>query len=197
MALIGRVVPIKDTRTFIAAAAAVRREIADIRALVMGPTDEDPAYVSECRQLVAELGLEDCVEFTGAVRVAEWLPQVHVVVLTSLSEAQPLTLLEAGAAGIPCVATNVGACPEIIEGAGGEGDPLESGGFITDLVSPQQVADCVCRLLRSSALRRQLGENLRRRVRRRYASKIAEASYRKLYGALFEDRTRPYAVELG
>jgi glycosyltransferase involved in cell wall biosynthesis len=95
------------------------------------------------------------------------------------------------------VATNVGACPEIIEGAGGEDDPLESGGFITDLVSPQQVADCVCRLLRSSALRRQLGENLRRRVRRRYASKIAEASYRKLYGALFEDRTRPYAVELG
>jgi glycosyltransferase involved in cell wall biosynthesis len=197
MALIGRVVPIKDTRTFIAAAAAVRREIADIRALVMGPCDEDPAYASECRQLAGELGLEGCVEFTGAVRIAEWLPKVHVVVLTSLSEAQPLILLEAGAAGIPCVATNVGACREIIEGAGSEDDSLEPGGFITDLVSPQQVADCVCRLLRSNVLRRQLGENLRRRVRRRYASKIAEASYRKLYDTLFEDRTRPYAVELG
>jgi glycosyltransferase involved in cell wall biosynthesis len=188
MALIGRVVPIKDTRTFIAAAAAARREVPDLRALVMGPTDEDPAYVMECRQLVAELCLEDCVEFTGAVRLTQWLPQVHVVVLTSVSEAQPLVLLEAGAAGIPCVATNVGSCREIIEGAGGADDPPEPGGFVTGLVAPQQVADCVCALLRSHVLRRHLGENLRRRVRRRYTSAIARASYAALYGTFLGDR---------
>ena len=190
MALIGRVVPIKDTRTFIAAAAAARRTVPDLRALVMGPTDEDPAYVAECRRLVMELGLEDCVEFTGAVQLAQWLPHVHVVVLTSLSEAQPLVLLEAGAAGIPCVATDVGACREIIEGAGGEDDPPEPGGFITELVAPQQVADSVCSLLRGHALRRHMGENLRRRVRRRYASATARANYTALYGTLLGDQAR-------
>jgi len=189
MALIGRVVPIKDIRTFVAAAAAAHREVPDIRALVIGPTEEDPAYAEECRRLIAELGLEDCVELTGPVRLAEWLPKVHVVVLTSLSEAQPLVLLEAGAAGIPCVATNVGACREIIEGAGDADDPLEHGGFITDLVSPEQVADRVCRLLRSSSLRKEMGESLRRRVRRRYASMTAQANYAALYGAFLENGT--------
>ena len=189
MALIGRVVPIKDIRTFVAAAAAAHREVPDIRALVIGPTEEDPAYAEECRRLIAELGLEDCVELTGPVGLAEWLPKVHVVVLTSLSEAQPLVLLEAGAAGIPCVATNVGACREIIEGAGDADDPLEHGGFITDLVSPEQVADRVCRLLRSSSLRKEMGESLRRRVRRRYASMTAQANYAALYGAFLENGT--------
>ncbi len=189
MALIGRVVPIKDIRTFVAAAAVAHREVPDIRALVIGPTEEDPAYAEECRRLIAELGLEDCVELTGPVGLAEWLPKVHVVVLTSLSEAQPLVLLEAGAAGIPCVATNVGACREIIEGAGDADDPLEHGGFITDLVSPEQVADRVCRLLRSSSLRKEMGESLRRRVRRRYASMTAQANYAALYGAFLENGT--------
>lgn len=184
MALIGRVVPIKDTKSFISAAAAVRREIPNLRALVMGPTDEDPAYVGECRQLIAELELENCVEITGAVRIADWLPRIHVVVLTSLSEAQPLVLLEAGAAGIPCVATNVGACREIIDGAGTDGDPHEPGGFVTDLVCPEQIADRVCDLLRNAALRRRLGEALRRRVLAQYTTEIARAQYDALYRGL-------------
>jgi polysaccharide biosynthesis protein PelF len=195
MALIGRVVPIKDTRTFIAAAAAVRRQVPNLRALVMGPTDEDPAYVEECRELVAVLGLTDCVEFTGAVRVADWLPEVHVVVLTSLSEAQPLVLLEAGAAGIPCVATNVGACREIIDGKGSDDDPREPGGFITDLVSPQQVAERVCGLLQSNVLRQRLGENLRRRVHRHYAECVAQASYSTLYRTFLAGRPNFPALE--
>ena len=35
----------------------------DIRAIVMGPTDEDPAYYEECRALVDELGLKEIVSF--------------------------------------------------------------------------------------------------------------------------------------
>ena len=58
--------------------------------------------------------------FTGAVNIVEYLGRIHVVVLTSLSESQPLTILEAGAAGIPFVATNVGSCREVIEGRSDE-----------------------------------------------------------------------------
>jgi polysaccharide biosynthesis protein PelF len=191
MALIGRVVPIKDVKTFIAAAALVREKIPRLRALVMGPVDEDPAYFKECRQLVAELALEDCLVFTGGVRITELMPSVHVVVLTSLSEAQPLVLLEAGAAGIPCVATDVGACREIIEGARAEEVDPQPGGFVTDLVAPDQIADSVCRLLADDGLRRRFGETLRTRVREHYASDMSRQKYAALYQALID---RPDAV---
>ena len=180
MALIGRVVPIKDIKSFIAAAAAVRSRIPDLQALVIGPTDEDPAYFRECLKLVEELGVGECVTFTGNRRIVEVLPSIHVVVLTSLSEAQPLVLLEAGAAGIPCVATNVGACREILEGAADEA-ASEMGGFVTELVAPDQVADRVVRLLESEDLRVAFGEALRRRVQQLYASHGAQQRYASLY----------------
>jgi glycosyltransferase involved in cell wall biosynthesis len=185
IALIGRVVPIKDVKTFIAAAAAVRQRIANLRVLVMGPTEEDASYFEECTQLVAELALSDCVKFTGNVRIADLMPTIHVIVLTSLSEAQPLVLLEGGAAGIPCVATNVGACREIIEGSAAESAP-QPGGFVTDVVAPDQVADRVCQLLENDALRRQFGETLRQRVIRHYASDLARQKYGELYRDLIE-----------
>jgi glycosyltransferase involved in cell wall biosynthesis len=82
------------------------------------------------------------------------------------------------------VATNVGACREIIDGAGTDGDPHEPGGFVTDLVCPEQIADRVCDLLRNAALRRRLGEALRRRVLAQYTTEIARAQYDALYRGL-------------
>ena len=184
MALIGRVVPIKDVKSFITAAHALRLKIPNARALVLGPTDEDPEYFAECAQLVADLGLEDTVEFTGTVNILDFMSQIHVCVLTSLSESQPLVVLEAGAAGIPFVATNVGSCREIIEGRADEQPPLGAGGIVTDLVSPQQIADAVAVLLSDAAKRRQYGETLRTRVSQTYTSAQAVASYKALYGRL-------------
>lgn len=184
MALIGRVVPIKDIETFIASAKIVRERVPDVRALIIGPTDEDPDYFTACRALVAELGLEKTVEFTGQVSIVDYLPQVHVAVLTSLSESQPLVVLEAGAAGIPFVATNAGSCREIIEGRQEETPPLGPGGIVTDLVAPDQIADAVCIYLTDHVRRRAHGTALRRRVESTYTSERAAAAYRDLYQRL-------------
>ena len=181
VALIGRVVPIKDVKTFITAAAILRERVPGVAAVVMGPTDEDPVYFEECRALVASLGLEDTVEFTGTVNIVEHLPRVHVVVLTSLSESQPLVILEAGAAAIPFVATNVGSCREILEGRPDEAPPLGPGGIVTGLVAPGEIAAALSRLLLDATLRRRYGETLRERVRRIYTSERAAESYRVLY----------------
>lgn len=182
MALIGRVVPIKDVKTFIAAAAAARHAVPGLRALVLGPLDEDPAYVAECRQMVEELGLDDTVRFEGRVDVKSWLSSIHVVVLTSLSEAQPLSILEAGAAGVPCVTTNVGSCREILFGRIDENPACGPGGIVTDVVAPEQIAEGVMALLGDERLRREMGDGLQARVRRFYASEQARDSYRRLYG---------------
>ncbi len=177
VALIGRVVPIKDIKTFIKAADIIRTRIAGVRVVVAGPTDEDPGYAGECMALAEELGLTGTIDFVGQVDVRQLLARTHVVVLTSLSEAQPLTVLEAGAAGRPCVTTDVGACREIIEG-----QPDERGGFIADLLASEQVADHVVRLLCDTGLRQRCGENLRARVRQSYASEMSAAQYQALYG---------------
>jgi polysaccharide biosynthesis protein PelF len=188
VALIGRVVPIKDVKCYINAIKLLRECVPTLRAYVLGPLDEDPDYVTECRQLVADLDLRDCVIFTGAVNITEYLPQIHVVALTSLSESQPLTLLEAGAAGIPFVSTNVGSCREIIEGRDDENPPLGRGGFVTPVVAPQPIADAIERLLLDHGLRRQFGATLRERVRAFYRSEQAAGAYQALYHSYLERR---------
>jgi glycosyltransferase involved in cell wall biosynthesis len=181
VALIGRVVPIKDVKTFITAAALLRERVPDLCALILGPTDEDPSYYEECRALVASLGLEETVSFTGTVDIVDYLPRIHVVALTSLSESQPLVILEAGAAGVPFVATNVGSCREILEGRPDETPPLGPGGLVTGLVAPEEVADALARLLLDQSLRHRYGETLRERVKRTYTSERAAEAYAALY----------------
>lgn len=181
VALIGRVVPIKDVKTFIASVAIMKTRVPMLRALVLGPNEEDSAYFDDCVAFVKEMNLSDTLSFTGNVKVTDYFPQIHVVVLSSLSEAQPLVLLEAGAAGIPCVATNVGACREIIEGTYPGDKP---GGFVTDLVSPDQLAEAACRLLASPALRERFGQSLRERVLKHYSSDLSRDRYGALYDAV-------------
>jgi polysaccharide biosynthesis protein PelF len=187
IALIGRVVPIKDVKTYIRAVRHLAGRLPALKAYVVGPTDEDEAYADECRALVSELKLEHVIEFTGAVDIVRYLPKVHVVVLTSLSESQPLVVLEAGASGIPFVATNVGSCREILEGRSDEVPNLGCGGIVTDVVDDRAIADAVELLLRDGALRRAYGANLKNRVQATYASEQAAAAYSRLYAPHLRD----------
>ena len=195
VALVGRVVPIKDVKSFITAAKLLIARVPDLRALVIGPTDEDPSYFEECVALVEMLGLGHCVEFTGTVNVVDVMPSIHVSVLTSLSESQPLVVLEAGAAGIPFVATDVGSCREIIDGRPDESPRLGPGGIVTGLVAPAEIAEALAQLLADHALRHSCAANLRERVRRYYTSEQAAGSYNALYRDLMARAGSPVAVE--
>ncbi len=184
MALIGRVVPIKDVKTYIEAARILAERIPDLRAWVIGPVEEDPEYDAECRRLVAEHGLEKTVAFTGAVNILDYLGQIHVLVLTSLSESQPLVILEAGAAGIPFVATDVGSCREIIEGRADETPHFGPGGEITHLAAADEIAAAAGRLLTDHSWRRSAGDALKARVSAHYTSEQAAGAYSTLYERL-------------
>src|SRR5205823_2840531 len=113
---IGRVVPIKDVKTFIRAMKAIVAERPEVEGWIVGPTSEDEAYATECRQLVSALGLDRNVKFLGFRAPEEILPQLGLLALTSMSEALPLVVLEAFASGLPVLTTDVGACREMVEG---------------------------------------------------------------------------------
>lgn len=185
IALIGRVVPIKDIKTFIRAAGLVHAAFPDARFAVLGPRDEDVDYALDCAALVDELGLGDVIAFPGRVNVVDWMPKIDILVLTSLSEAQPLVILEAGACGIPSVAPDVGSCRELIEG-NKPGEP--HGGIITALVDPEATAAALLRLLRHPDLRASMGEVMRARVHADYDWSVIVEQYRRIYSGKEEPR---------
>ncbi len=195
IALIGRVVPIKDVKTFIRAAGILREDVPDLQALILGPTDEDPQYVEECRTIVAHLGLENTVIFKGRVKLTDWLGRIDVIALTSVSEAQPLVVLEAGAAGVPTVATDVGSCSELILGRADEDPPLGAGGAITPLASPLQTARELRALLLDHDWRARCAAAIRERVRRCYDKVEIDRIYRDLYDRHIAMPDRPLTFD--
>ncbi|HEY7247178.1 MAG TPA: GT4 family glycosyltransferase PelF [Xanthobacteraceae bacterium] len=181
IALVGRVVPIKDIKTYVQAVQLLRPRFPGLTALVMGPTDEQPDYYEECKATVAQLGLCGTLRFTGQVNVAQHFPRIHVNVLTSVSESQPLSVLEAGAAGIPTVATNVGACREILLGRRDEHPALGAGGIVTDVASPEQTAAAVGELLSDRGRRERLGLVMQQRIKRYYDLPVVDDAYAGIY----------------
>lgn len=181
VALIGRVVPIKDVKTFIRAVRILVDSVPELDALVLGPDDEDAEYARECRELVQHLGLSEHLKFTGRVKLDEYLPRIDVNVLTSVSEAQPLVVLEAGAAGIPSVSTDVGCCRELILGIEGERPAFGEGGAITPLANPTAIAAALRELVTNPARLEAAGAAMRGRVKSFYDKRIIDKRYRQLY----------------
>jgi len=191
VALIGRVVPIKDVKTYIRAIAQVREVIPEVDAYLLGPYDEDPGYYEECRRLVAHEHLENTFTFAGRVPLNEWLGRIDLIVLTSISEGQPLVILEAGAAGVPCVATNVGACQEMIMGDSREEPPLGPAGEVVPLSNPSATARAIIRLLDNPQKLAACSHAARERVRLYYNKKDLDRTYRDLYERYRNQETGP------
>jgi len=179
--LVGRVVPIKDIKTFIRSIRAALDDLPDLQGWIIGPNEEDQDYANECKQLIESLGLTSHVKMLGSQNVVEMLPQLGVMILTSISEAQPLVLLEAMAAGIPCVATDVGACREIIEGAAGEDAEIGLAGEIVPIASPIEAAKSIVRILQDDKKWASIGDVGKRRVTKYYDDKLMYQAYRELY----------------
>jgi len=184
VALIGRVVPIKDVKTFIRAIGILSQKVSDLRVWIMGPTDEDEEYYMECREMVDHARLTEITQFTGKVKIDDYLGQIDVLALTSLSEAQPLVLLEGGAAGIPAVSTEVGACREIIEGRSDETPQLGAGGVICSLSSPGELSEAFHRLLTDQKFFENCSRVMKERVKTYYNKIDQHLAYQTVYAEL-------------
>jgi glycosyltransferase involved in cell wall biosynthesis len=181
---VGRVVPIKDVKTFLRAIHLVRQEIPDVNGLIIGPTDEDPDYYEECSRLVETLHLESNITFTGPTDVRKYYQIVDVVVLTSLSEGQPLVVLESNCAGVPVVMTNVGSADELINGRTAEDRAIGPSGLVTALSSPAETAAAILAICQNDALWEQMSRSGQERVRRFYRQRDIYSRYRAIYDEL-------------
>ncbi len=148
LCLIGRVVSIKDVKTFIRMMRSIINWVPEAEGWIAGPEDEDPGYVEECHNLVSSLGLTDKVRFLGFQKVEVVLEKVGLVVLSSISEALPLVVLEGYAAGVPALTTDVGSCRQLIYGLTPEDQALGASGAVVRIADPQAMATAAIELLR-------------------------------------------------
>lgn len=181
-----RVVPIKDVKTMLLAFDIVKHRFPGTRLKIMGNCKENPEYYEECLSLIKELGTGD-VEFLGQVNVKEHLQEIDLLLLSSISEGQPLAMLEGMAAEIPYIATNVGACRALIEGE--EGDTLGNAGIVVPVMNSEAMADAILTCIQNTRLLRRMGRIGRKRVELYYSKKVMLQEFYELYESLWEEST--------
>ncbi len=180
--LIGRVVSIKDIKTFIRAMRICFGELPDVEGWIVGPTDEDKEYFLECQEMVESFGLVDNIKFLGFQNIKDILPQTTLLTLTSISEGMPLVILEGFAAGVPCVATDVGSCRDLIEGGLDEDDKaLGSAGAVTGIANPQEIAQNYLHFLQDKDAWKRAQSIALKRVQKYYREDDFLVKYHTLY----------------
>jgi glycosyltransferase involved in cell wall biosynthesis len=169
----GRVGPLKDVETLLKAFALVRAGLPEARLRMFGGVHEaNQAYFARCLALRDRLGLTECATFEGQTdSVVEAYHAGHVVVLTSISEGFPYTLIEAMASGMPTVATDVGGVAEATGNAG----------LIVPPQNPDRLASACLRLLNDAKLRRSMGRVARARVLAKFTLGRNLTAYDALY----------------
>jgi polysaccharide biosynthesis protein PelF len=175
-----RIVPIKDIKTMLQSFAIVKRAISKAVFYIMGPLEEDEDYYQECLYLLDTLDLEDVI-FTGEVDVKEYMKRMDVLVLTSISEGQPLAVLEGMASGKPQVTTDVGSCKELLYG---RNDGFGQAGIVVPVMHYSQIAEAIVRLSENAELRNIMGINGLNRVGSLYSKEKFIDSYKHLYKTL-------------
>ncbi|MBT3182012.1 MAG: GT4 family glycosyltransferase PelF [Deltaproteobacteria bacterium] len=181
LAFIGRIVPIKDVKTLIKACKVIVDRIPDVQIFLIGPQEEESSYYQECSVLIRLLGLEHKLIFTGHVDLKEYYSKIDVILLTSISEAQPLVILEAMASGIPSVATDVGSCRELLEGTTEDDRKLGASGIITKFYSTEETSEAAIKLLTDDDTYNSMSEVCVKRVEQFYNQRDVITSYRNLY----------------
>ncbi len=177
-----RVVPIKDIITMLDAFSIVNKSVENVKFYVMGPTDEDPEYYNFCLDYLGYLKLDNVI-FTGTVNIKDYLKDMDLMVLTSISEGQPLVILEGLACKLPFVSTKVGDYRSLVLG---DFDDYGPAGEVASVMNSHAIANSIVKLCKNKELRKKYGQAGYDRVSNLYRFEDIIEKYKdiyKLYGA--------------
>lgn len=173
-----RIDPLKDLETFLRVAARVRATHPTVHFTVFGAV-ADREYFDRCLTLRRQLQLEDVVTMGEATNdVVAAYRDADVVLLTSISEAFPYSVIEAMSCERAVVASDVGGVSEALEDCGILVNPRDDAAF----------AAAVCLLLDDPALRTRHARRARQRVLEEFRLSDSVQAYLDLYRELGEDR---------
>ncbi|MFF0065244.1 glycosyltransferase [Streptomyces sp. NPDC005279] len=169
VAYVGRITGIKRPDRFLAVAREVRHAVPGVHFVVCGSGDfqPDPEAVAELGDSLHLLGWRADVETVYAA--------ADLVLLTSDNEGMPVSLIEAGLAGLPAVATNVGSVAEVVQDG--------TTGLLAGLSSGELARHTVT-LLRDAELRREMGAQARTFTAQRFGEERLVADTQALYTSI-------------
>ncbi|HLA83927.1 MAG TPA: glycosyltransferase [Thermoguttaceae bacterium] len=173
---VARLGAVKNHEMFLDVAARVRHETPDAQFVIVGDGELRESLEERARRL----GVGDCVHFLGwRSDVPDVLALMDVFLLTSHIEANPVSILEAFAVGVPVVSTRVGSVPDTVR---------EDRGFLVEPGDAEAMTRATLRLFRDPGLARAMGAAGRRSVVehwsvdqmvRQYEDLIEQIHYRK------------------
>ena len=178
VATVGNIRRVKGHDVFIRAAASVAAQFPNVTFSIAGDVLE-PDYFAELQVLVRDLNLPDRFRFAGGVKdLREHLATADVFVLPSRSEGFSNAIVEAMAASLPVVATNVGGNAEAVQdGVSGVIVPPEDSGAL---------AAAIVHLLSNPAKARQMGAEGKRLVAEKFTTEAMMTQIINVYGSLLK-----------
>jgi glycosyltransferase involved in cell wall biosynthesis len=149
---IGNRNPQKAQDALVRAVAAIRRRVPSVDLRILGGASPDhPDYEADLQRVVRQAGLSPTTVVDPSARATELVHAFDIMAMTSApySEGMPTVLLEAMAAGVPCVSTDVGSVCEVIEHG--------RTGLVVSPNSDVAMADALLQLVEQPDLRRRMG----------------------------------------
>ena len=175
-AFIGRVTQIKRPDRFLDVVAEIKRRGVELEFFMAG----DGELLEGCRERI--LGENLPVKILGwQSDIEKVLSAADLVVLTSDNEGTPLSLIQAGMAGLPVVTTRVGSVPEVVLDG--------TTGIITGL-GIQEIADALEKLANSSDLRGQMGAAAKEFTLANFGVERLVHDHQELYKKLLTNRAK-------
>lgn len=173
--MVGRLLADKGVREYVEAARIVQSLLPGTSFdLLGGRDDNNPTVISEAEvKGWCDLGLIKWLGEVPANEVKDHLARANVVVLPSYREGSPKALMEAGAMGIPVVATDVPGCRDVVT--------HEGNGLLVPAKNAEALASAIMRLLQDPALAAKLGKGGRDRAERDFDEQVMIRKLMELY----------------
>lgn len=174
---VGRLVPAKDYITLIEAMEILSADVDNFELSILG----DGPLKSSLLNFISNKLINKHIKIIGNVdNVNEWLEQSTFFVMSSITEGQPMSLLEAMAIGLPIVATKVGGIPETVE------DGKEA--LLVNCKDPHLLAEAILLLINNIDFAQKLGKNASMRVISDYSIESVCERLESLYLYNIENR---------
>lgn len=159
--LVSRLLRDKGVEEFVAAANILKQRNVEARFILVGDSDfENPAGISAAK--LEAWQRDQVIEWWGRRSdIAEIFAQSHIACLPSYREGLPKVLIEAAAAGLPIVTTDVPGCRDVVA--------HDHNGLLVPVYAVDALADALARLIDSPSLRQSMGDAGRIRAENEFA----------------------------
>ncbi|MEA4848520.1 MAG: glycosyltransferase [Clostridiaceae bacterium] len=177
--IVARLAEVKGHKYFLDAAEIISRDNINVRFLIAGIGPKE----KELRELVSRKGLTDRVIFTGFMEnIYEIFNILDINVISSLSEALCLSLVEGMCVGKPAVASDTGGIPEAVKDG--------YNGYLVPAGDPGRLAEAILKLIRDPGLRKTMGDRGRDMVEGHFTADAMARDIGELYETIINSPRR-------